>query len=453
MADPVAGTVENVRLSLTERLSYGCGDFGYSLAYNMAGAFLLFYYINVAMLPAAAVGTIFLAARLLDAVVDILVGIAVDKTRTRWGRTRPYFLFTAIPYAVVLVLVFSVPDWSENAKLIYAFLTFKALGILMSLGSIPYTALMPMMTTDTRQRLKLGGMRSIGTSVSVILGTAATMPLVGWFGGEDLQRGFLATAVLFAGLSLIALFMLFRNCKERFDDHSSPRFAVLPAIGEMLRNRAWLICFVFTLLYFVRFGTMISLTAYFAIDVLGRPWMISILLPAISGTLLIAAFIAPPILSRTGIRKGCFGAIVVAIALFAMLPLAEAQPPVFLALYIAASVATSVTITGIFTMAAEAVDYHEGLFGTRNEGLLSSGISLATKIGMAVGTAAIAYSLAAASYAPTAVSDTARETIRWSYYGWPIALLALQAIVVLGWPMSAARRKSGPSSAGERAAA
>lgn len=428
------------RLSLAERLSYGAGDFGFSLAYNMAGAFLLFYYTNVAMLPAAAVGTIFLAARLLDAVIDIFVGIAVDKTRTRWGRTRPYFLFTAIPYALVFILVFTVPDWSQNAKLIYAFLTFKALGVLMSLGSIPYTALMPMMTTDTGERLKLGGMRSIGTSISVILGTAATMPLVGLFGGGDMQRGFLATAILFAGLSLIALFLLFRNCQERYEDNASPRFAVLPAIGEMVRNRAWLVCFGFTLLYFVRFGTMISLTAFFAIEVLGHPWMISILLPAISGTLLIAAFIAPPILARTGIGKGCFVACLIAVALFLLLPLTEASPPAFLALYIAASVVTSVTITGIFTMAAETVDFHEARFGTRNEGLLSAGISLATKVGMAVGSAAIAYSLGAAGYVPTAVSDTARETIRWSYYGWPVVLLALQALVVLAWPMERARR-------------
>ncbi|WP_315761436.1 glycoside-pentoside-hexuronide (GPH):cation symporter [Sphingomonas sp. Y38-1Y] len=422
------------RLSLTERLSYGFGDFGYSLAYNMAGAFLLYYYTNVAKLPAAAVGTIFLAARLLDAVIDILVGIAVDKTRSRWGRTRPYFLFTAVPYAIVVVLLFNVPDGSETTRLIYAFLTFKALGILMSLGSIPYTALLPMMTLDTKQRLKLSGMRSIGTSVSVILGTAATMPLVGLFGGGDEQRGFLATATLFAGMSMVAILLLFRNCKERFDDKASPQFAVLPAIGQMLRNRAWFVCFGFTLLYFVRFGTMISLTAFFAIEVLGRPWMISVLLPAISGMLLLAAFIAPPILARTGLRKGCFGAILVSIALFAVLPLTEASPPAFIAVYLAASVATSITITGIFTMAAEAVDYHEAKFGTRNEGLLSSGISLATKIGMAVGTAMIAYSLGIAGYVPGAVTDAARATIRWSYYGWPIVLLALQAGVILMWP-------------------
>lgn len=90
----------------------------------------------------------------------------------------------------------------------------------MSLGSIPYTALMPMMTLDTGERLKLGGMRSISTSISVILGTAATMPLVGLFGGGGEQRGFLGVALLFAVLSLGAIFLLFRNCKERFEDNA-----------------------------------------------------------------------------------------------------------------------------------------------------------------------------------------------------------------------------------------
>lgn len=427
------------RLSLAERAAYGFGDLGYSLPYNVAGAFLLYYYTNVALMPAAAVGTIFLIARLLDAVIDIVVGIAVDKTRSRWGRTRPYFLFTALPYALLFIAVFHVPDWSQNGKFVYAFLTFKALGILMSLGSIPYTALMPMMTLDTRDRMKLGGWRSIGTSVSVIIGTAATMPLVGLFGGTDQQRGFSATAILFAGLSLVALFLLFRNCRERFEGSGSRAFAVLPAVGDMLRNRAWWVCFGFCLLYFIRFGATLSLTAFFAIEVLRRPWMIGVMLPAISGMLLLAAFIAPPILSRAGIRKGCFGAIAVSIALFALLPLTEANPVAFLALYFAASIATSVTITGIFTMAAEAVDYHEQKFATRNEGLLSSGISLSTKVGMALGTAGIAFVLASAGYRPGHVDEGARAAIRWSYYVTPIVLLGMQAAVVVFWPMNGAR--------------
>lgn len=432
------------RLTLLERASYGAGDLGYSLAYNMAGAFLLYYYTAVVRLPAEAVGTIFLVARLLDAIIDPLVGVAVDKTRTRWGRTRPYFLFTALPYVAIFVAVFYVPDMSQGAQLAYAFVTFKALGILMSLGSIPYTALMPMMTLDTRERLKLGGWRSIGTSVSVILGTAATMPLVSAFGSGDEQLGFLFTACLFGAASLGALLLLFRNCRERFEDAASPSFRVIPAVGQMVRNRAWLVCFFFCLLYFIRFGVMLSLTIFFAKDVMGKPWLIPVMLPMVSGGLLIAAFIAPPILGRFGIRRGCVCSIGVSIALFwSMAAIDQAVDitigplafPPFLLPYLVFSIVTSITITGIFTMAAESVDYHQWKHGARYEGLLSSGISTSTKIGMAVGTAGAAFLLAYASYNPEAVSEASRESIRLAYYVVPTILLFLQALAVMFWPM------------------
>jgi sugar (glycoside-pentoside-hexuronide) transporter len=422
-------------LSLKERLSYGFGDVGFSLPYNMASGFLLYYYISIVKLPAASVGTIFLVARLMDAVIDMLVGIAVDKTRSKWGRTRPYFLFTAIPYAAIFVAVFMVPDVGQTAQLIYAFLTFKALGIIMSLGSIPYTALMPMMTDDRADRLKLSGMRSVGTSVSVVLGTAAVVPLLDLFGGKDVAGAYAKVALIFAGLSLVALTALFLNCRERVEDQAPAKFPVWPAIKQMLANRAWWIAFLFCLFYFVRFGAMMSETAYLAIDVLKAPWMISVMLPAVSGMLLLSAFVAPPILARTGIRKGCVAVLLIAAVLFALLPLTEANPPLFLGLYIAACLATSITITATFTMIAESIDYHEARFGTRKEGLLSAGVSLATKVGMAIGTAGIAFTLDWGGYQPGAVTDGAREAIRWSYYGGALLLLALQALVVLFWPM------------------
>ncbi len=431
--------MEAARLSLRERLSYGFGDLGFSLPYNMASGFLLLYYINVVGLPAAAVGTIFLLARLMDAVIDVVVGIAVDRTRSRWGRTRPYFLFTAVPYAILFVAVFAVPDWGQNAQLVYAFLTFKALGVLMSLGSIPYTALMPMMTSDTSERLKLGGMRSIGTSVSVVLGTAAVQPILSAFGGERDPQGYLVAAAAFAVISVVAIAALFFNCRERVVDSSPARFAILPEIGRMVRNPAWLVAFLFCLVYFIRFGGMMSVTAYFAIDVLRQPWMIGVMLPAVAGMLLVSAFFAPPILSRTGIRNGCVAVLLLAAALFAVLPFVERNPPLFLAVYIAACLANSITITAAFTMIAETVDYHEWRFATRKEGLLSAGISLATKVGMAIGTAGIAFVLAASAYQPDAVTETARNAIRWSYYGGIIALLLVQVAVVAFWPVDRLR--------------
>lgn len=281
-----------MRLRLSEKLSYGFGDMGFSLPYNMASGFLLLYYVNVVKLPAAAVGTIFLVARLLDAVIDMAVGIAVDRTRSRWGRTRPYFLFTAVPYALCSVAVFAVPEsWSQGAQLVYAFLTFKALGILMSVGSIPYTALMPMMTTDQGERLKLGGWRSVGTSVSVVLGTAAVQPILAAFGGEEQPDGYRVAAAIFAVIGVISILALYRNCQERVVDEAPPRFAILPELGRMVRNRAWIVSFLSCLVYFVRFGGMMSITAYFAIDVLRAPWMIGVMLPAVAGMLLLSAFL------------------------------------------------------------------------------------------------------------------------------------------------------------------
>lgn len=422
-------------LSLREKLSYGFGDFAFSLSWNLVGAFLLYYYTNVALLPVAGLGALFLLSRLLDAGVDLGVGVLVDRTRTRWGRTRPYFLFGALPFAVLTALTFMSPDISPAGKQVYAYVTFILLGLVYSLLSIPFSALMPMISGDNGQRLQLGSFRAFGTSLSVIIATAATMPLVGLFGRGDEKRGFAIVAVLYGAISLVLALNLFLNCRERHNDDAPRNFNVLAAVRDMLRNRAWVVTSVFAVLNFVRFGAVLSLTAFFAIEVLKKPWMIGVLLPSVSGMLILAAFLAPPILKRFGVRASCLVALALAAGLYLLLPFLEREPIAFLAVFLLASVSVSITMTAIFTMAANLVEYHQWKFGVRNEGLLSSGISLATKVGMAIGTAIVAFCLGWAGYDPKAVSGLAVETIRWSYYGWAIAVFVLQMICIAFWPM------------------
>lgn len=427
---------DEARLSLREKLSYGFGDFGYALLWNVVGAFLLYYYTDVAGLAAAAIGTLFLTSRLLDAAVDLGVGIWVDKTRSRWGRTRPFLLFTGPLFCIAFVLTFMVPpDWSDGARLAYAWVTFYILGVLFSLGSVPISALLPMLSAKPSERLQLSSIRAGLSALSVIVATAATIPLVGWLGGGNEWRGFAILAAIFAALSLALILNAFFACREYVHDETPPGFAVLPAVKLMLGNQAWIVTFLYAVLNFIRFGTMLSVTAYFAIEVLRAPWAIGVLLPAVSGTLVVGSMIAPAIFRRTGMRKGCLGALAIAIALTLMLPFLERQTALFLTVFVLSSLSVSVTMVGIFTMAADSVDWHEWKTGTRNEGLLSSGISLATKVGMALGTAAIAYTLALAGYEAGAVSDSARDAIRWSYYGWPVAVYLVQMVVILFWPM------------------
>ena len=426
-------------IGLFSKLSFGMGDLGLSLSWNAAAAFLLFFYTDIALLPAGTIGVIFLISRLLDAAFDFTVGVLVDKTRTRWGRARPYFLFGAIPYGLLCFAIFWMPNWAPGGKLFWAAASFLLFGVMFSIVAIPYNALLPMMTVDPRERLQMGSFRSAFTSVSVIAATALTMPLVSYFGGADRSLGFACTAAIFGAVAVVLLFNLFLNCREAVHPSSERSDApIMPAIMQMLRNRAWVVVFLFTTLNFVRFGALLSTIPYFAVNVLHRPALISVLLPSVSGTLLVGSMIALPYLRWLGMRTGNTAALAGALALYAVLPFCEAAPILFVLIYILGSLLLSLTMTSIFAMAAETVDYHELLYGIRNEGLLSAGISLSTKLGIAFGGAATAFGLAAAGYDARAISPEAVHMIRLLYYVPAGLTIVAQIICIRFYPTNTA---------------
>jgi GPH family glycoside/pentoside/hexuronide:cation symporter len=441
----VTTSVEKPVLTRREIASYGLGDLACSLGWNAAAAFALYFYTDVALLSAAAVGTLFFATRLFDAALDIGVGVAVDRTRTRWGRARPYLLFGAVPFGLLVVLTFVTPDAGDTPRFAWAAATYFLLGFLLSLTSIPYSAMLPMMARDLKDKLRLSSARSVGTSLGVILVTAMFMPAVEYFGDGDERHGFLVVAAVIGVTSAIMLLVTFANCTERYAAPAEAAVPVRQAVREMFRNRVWLVASGFAILNFVRFGAILALTPFFAIHVLGAPWMISILLPALSGTLLVGAFLAPPILGRLGMRVGNSGAILCAAALYLVLPFVERTPWLFVAVYVTASLILSITMTAIFTMASDAVDYHQQRFGSRNEGLLSAGIAFAIKVGMAFGGAGVAYALAFGGYVPDAVSDEAKRTMSLLYYGVPLVIFALQFLCAQFYPEDALRRPAGAS--------
>jgi GPH family glycoside/pentoside/hexuronide:cation symporter len=380
------------------------------------------------------VGTLFLLTRLLDAGFDLVMGVLVDRTRSPWGKARPYFLFGAVPYGLLCVAVFWSPPLGQAGRLGWAAATFLGLGVMFSIVSIPYNALLPMLTIEPRERLQLGSFRTASTASSVIVVTTCTMPLVASLGGASKAKGFLLVAIVFAVVSIGLVFNLFLQCRERIFIVSPRRAGMARAIGDMLRNRAWVVVFLFTVLNFVRFGAVLSVTTYFAINVLKRPQLISILLPSVSGTLLLGSMVAAPYLRRLGMRNGNRAALAVAVALYLLLPFCEAAPVLFVCVYILASLSLSLTMTAIFAMAAETVDFHELLYGERNEGLLSAGISLATKIGIALGGALTAFGLASAAYDPRAVTAEATDMIRLLYYVPALFTISLQFVCISFYP-------------------
>ncbi|MHB9757606.1 MFS transporter [Streptomyces sp. BYX5S] len=423
-----------VRLGWWEKFGYGAGDLASNLSWNLVGGFLLYYYTDVARVPVAALGTLFLVARLLDAVVDPAIGILVDRTNSRWGKARPYLIFASVPFGVIGVLTFMVPDVGDGGKLVYAFVTYLTLGLLFSLVNVPYSSLLPMMTRDSHERMQMGGLRAVGSSVGSIVVTASTTPFVAWLGSGDEQRGWTLATIVYSVLSVAFFAVTFLACKERYAlPAESEKLALGTALRTLWRNRPWMVTFVYGVLNFVRLSLVLGVTVYFALAVLHAPWAISVLLPLVSGTMIVGGLVAPPYYRRFGKRRGNLQALAVGgVAWAAMYP-AEGSFPVFLGCYIVATFAIGLSMVSMFTMVADTVEFQQWRFGTRNEGLLSSGVSFATKVGSAIGSAAVAYGLALAGYRPGQESDAALTAIRVMFYGLPLLLVAAQAVTMTFW--------------------
>ena len=412
-------------------LGFAAGEFGANLTWNMISGFILFYYSNVMLLPVAAIGTMLLATRVLDAVIDPAIGIAVDRTNTRWGRARPYLFAATLPFVVVTVLTFSVPDWSADRQLIYAYVTFTLAGILFSLLYIPYNAMLPLLTSDPAEKLRISSYRAIAAAAGSIVMYSSLMYLVNTLGRGNQRMGFSLTSAVMGLATALSMLLVFVTTRERpIAPGTQTHHPLQASIGGMLRNPAWLMVAAYALFLFIRLGSMVSATAFFAVDVLHKAAAISWLFSSLSVAILIGGYLAKPFLARTGLRAGNLLSLSFAIVLTLAMALSTRQIWLFAVFYFLANMSIGIQSTTMFVLAADSVDAQQQLYGHRAEGMLTSAVSFATKVGMALGGSVVAYGLAFASYRPDAVSEVARFQIQLMYFGMP-ALFALAQMVIV----------------------
>ena len=169
-----------------ERFAYGCGDFGCNIIYTAMSAFLLFYYTDYAGVSAMAVGTIMMISRIFDGISDIVMGVIVDRTHSRFGKARPWILRMCIPFAISGVLMFSVPaSWTSTPKLVYVFITYNLVStIIYTAINVPYSALNALMTQDPYERSVLSIFRNLLATAGTLTINTFTLPLVEYFGNN-----------------------------------------------------------------------------------------------------------------------------------------------------------------------------------------------------------------------------------------------------------------------------
>lgn len=173
------------KLSFFEKAGYALGDGAANIAWRGVSTFLFIFYTDVFGLNPGSVGLLMLIARSSDGVSDVLMGIIGDRTNTKYGKFRPWILWSAIPMGVTLSLLFTTPDLSETGKLVYAYSTYIIFTLLYTANNIPYGALMAVMTGDDKERTSLGSFRMVGAFAGGMLVQGAMLFLVAYFGNVN----------------------------------------------------------------------------------------------------------------------------------------------------------------------------------------------------------------------------------------------------------------------------
>lgn len=245
------------QLSFFDKVSYGFGDLASNVVFTAVGTYLMFFYTDVFGISAAVVGTLFFVTRMWDAISDPIMGMISDRTKSRFGKFRPYLLYVPIPLAVVATLTFTTPDLGESGKVIWAFATYILLMTLYTAINIPYSSLPATMSDSPIERGQMASFRMTLAFTGALLVNAGTLPLVTFFGGDNQQQGFQYTLMLLSAVMVMMFWLCFSRVKERV-----PMVKQSSSLREdfsvVIRNRAWWITiligipmFTFTLMPFV----------------------------------------------------------------------------------------------------------------------------------------------------------------------------------------------------------
>lgn len=228
-----------IKIPLLNKVLYNCGDIGNSFSWGFVGSFLVIFYTDVFGISAAAVSLLLLVSRIWDGINDPIVGILADRTKSRWGRYRPWILFGMFPLGIFTVLTFwAHPEFSSSGKLVYAYVTYFFLSFFNTVVIVPHASLISTMTQDPNERSKLAGMRMafgfIGNTIVGIL----VIKMVPYFGQGNNVKGYLFTAFIMAFALAIPMFILdFSGTKEVVNPPLHQRkVPIIKLLKDVMRN-------------------------------------------------------------------------------------------------------------------------------------------------------------------------------------------------------------------------
>jgi GPH family glycoside/pentoside/hexuronide:cation symporter len=373
------------KLPVKVKLGFGVCDLGGNLYFTVVAFWLLNYLTDTLGLAAGLAGTAIMIGKIWDAVTDPMVGWLSDRTRSRWGRRRPYILFGALPLGVMMVVMFTNPGLESQSQLfVWALVTFCLLGTALTLVNIPYSALTPELTRDFHERTSLNGYRSVFMVLGTLLGAGAALPLVGAFASKT--TGWTVAGSVFGAVMTVTALITFFSVREPAVERPRQQTGFLSSYLLVFKNRAFLSLLSAFLLHITAVTLVSGIMVFYFKYIYQNEAMTTLALLVLLVTTMVFIPVSVRVSRRLGKMRTYFtGLLIIAAACLGIFGFAHIWGmPFFFAASFVAGVGLSTTYTIPWSMIPDTVEYDVAETGTRREGAYYGIWTFVTKIGQAL---------------------------------------------------------------------
>lgn len=415
-----------------QRIGYGVSDFACNLIWQMISLYLLYFYTDVMSLSAKSIAFMFVVTRFIDGGTDLLIGYCIDHTHTRWGKSRPYFLFGAIPFALFAVLAFSVPDISQSGKLIYAYVTYIGLSFTYTVVNIPMASILPSLTTDTQERTALSTTRKFFAFLGSTVVSYTALKLVDSLGKGSEALGFRIVMIIFGFIGCLLFFFTFATVKERVNT-AAESVSLKESLISLGKNKPWLIFALNIIFMWTGFFLQTSAIVYYYTAVIGSKELSVTIATIMSIVPMAANFLVPALAGRMGKRNLYVGSAAIQLAGLVVILFAGINHGAILAVAVVTALGYGMKESIYFSMQADPVDYGEWKTGVNTAGSLSAINGFLGKVAQAAAGGISGALLAWGAYqgGASAQSSNAVLAIKAMYLYIPMLLLICSIVTMM----------------------
>jgi sugar (glycoside-pentoside-hexuronide) transporter len=426
------------KLSFKEKFGYGLGDMAANFIFQAMLALQLSYYTDTFGLSAAQAGTLFLVVGLIAAAFNPVMGVIADRTSTRWGKFRPWLLWTAVPFGIIGILTFTTPSLSLSGKLIYAWTTYLLLRLIYAVNNVPYASLTAVLTGDPDERTSIASYRQIFANSAGFIVQSLAIPMVVFFGHGNDRRGYQITMGLLCVLSVLFFIIAFFSTKERIQPDPQQQTSLSQDLKDLFSNRPWVVLFLATTCYFaalaMRGSVMLPYFKYLA----GRESLFS----WFNGFGLASLIAGVAVSTALTVRMGKRPLFILSMTLTGLFNLAV--------LFLPPTATTAIVVSEVlrqfffgtsgpllWAMMGDVADYGEWKTGRRATGTVTAAVVFALWVGLAIGGAIAGWLFSFYGYVSNA-AQTARslDGIRLTAGLWSGLFFFATAICLFFYPIS-----------------